>query len=165
MDEKERIRLQPGATNKMRAGGPKKPEGVKDLLGVSDENVDGMYNHAYLLYNTGRYKDAAAVFRILSTLHTSEYKYVLGLAACYHMSKEYQTAAGVYLVVSSIDPLNPIPYFHASDCYIQIGDKVSAALMLEMALQKAEDREEYATLKQRAEITLTGIKKELFLKS
>lgn len=142
-----------------------KPKGIMDFLGCPPETIDGMYRHAYQLYNTGRYKDAAQVFRTLTTLHTSDYKYTMGLAACYHMMKEYQMAAGVYLVVSTLAPLNPIPYFHASDCYMQIGDKVSAMLMLEMALKKAGSNKEYSTLKQRAEITLAGLKKELFKKS
>lgn len=140
-----------------------KTDGIKSLLGVPAKTMDGMYEHAYNLYNTGRYKEAIPVFRNLTTLHTNESKYMLGLASCYHMLKDYQMAAGVYLVVSTVDPNNPIPYFHSSDCYMQMGDKVSAIVMLEMAISNAKETK-YEILKQRAEISLAGLKKEVFKK-
>lgn len=134
---------------------------VKDILGVTDESAEGIYGQAYLLYNTGRYRDAGEVFRLLIALNSTEPKYLIGLAACYHMMKEYQSAGSTYNLASIIDPENPIPFFHASDCYLQLGDKASAASMLEMAVKRAVNKPQYATLKQRAEITLDTLKKEI----
>lgn len=134
---------------------------IKDVLGISDESAEGIYGQAYLLYNTGRYRDAGEVFRLLITLNSTEPKYLIGLAACYHMMKEYQSAGSTYNLASIIDPDNPIPYFHASDCYLQLGDKASAATMLEMAIKRAGEKVQYTTLKQRAEITLDTIKKDI----
>lgn len=134
---------------------------VKDILGVSDESAEGIYGQAYLLYNTGRYRDAGEVFRLLIMLNSTEPKYLIGLAACYHMMKEYQSAGSTYNLASIIDPDNPVPFFHASDCYLQLGDKASAASMLEMAVKRAEGKPQYATLKKRSEITLDTLKKEI----
>lgn len=164
-NEKHEIKLEAIQTKNIKIEPRKKEGSIKEVLGIDNSTVDDMYSRAYLFYNTGRYKDAAQIFKILITLHSNEFKYTMGLAACHHMLKEYEMAAGEYLVVSSIDPLNPIPFFHASDCYIQIGDKASAALMLEMALKRVNDKKEFVTLKQRAEITLAGLKKELLPKS
>ncbi len=134
---------------------------MKDTLGITDEAAEGVYGQAYLLYNTGRYKDAGEVFRLLIMMDSTEPKYMIGLAACYHMMKDYQSAGSTYNLASIIDPDNPVPYFHASDCYLQLGDKVSAASMLEMAVKRAGAKPQFATLKQRAEITLNTIKKEI----
>lgn len=134
---------------------------VKDILGVTDESAEGIYGQAYLLYNTGRYRDAGEVFRLLVMLNSTEPKYLIGLAACYHMMKEYQSAGSTYNLASIIDPDNPVPFFHASDCYLQLGDKATAATMLEMAVKRALNKPQYATLKQRAEITLDTLKKEI----
>lgn len=134
---------------------------VKDILGVSDQSAEGIYGQAYLLYNTGRYRDAGEVFRLLVMLNSTEPKYLIGLAACYHMLKEYQSASSTYNLASIIDPENPIPFFHASDCYLQVGDKASAASMLEMAVKRAANKPQFTTLKQRAEITLDTLKKEI----
>lgn len=139
----------------------KECKAVKDTLGINDETAEGIYGQAYLLYNTGRYRDAGEVFRLLVMMNATEPKYLIGLAACYHMMKDYQAAGSTYNLASIIDPENPIPFFHASDCYLQLGDKVSAASMLEMAVKRAGAKPQFATLKQRAEITLDTIKKEL----
>ena len=139
----------------------KECKAVKDMLGISDESAEGIYGQAYLLYNTGRYKDAGEIFRLLIMMNSTESKYLIGLAACYHMMKEYQSAGSTYNLASIVDPENPIPFFHASDCYLQLGDKVSAASMLEMAVKRSGAKPQFATLKQRAEITLNSIKKEI----
>lgn len=146
---------------KIGAGGAKKGSSIKDILGVSDDSAEAIYGQAYLLYTTGKYRDAAEIFKLLIMMNSIESKYVMGLAACYHMLKEYQSAASTYMLVSAVDGQNPLPYFHASDCYIQMGDKVSAALMLEMTLKKVGDNKKFETLKQRATITLAGLKQEL----
>lgn len=150
-----------GAFDQMAQKTLKNSSSIKDILGVSDESAEGVYGQAYLLYNTGRYRDAAEIFRLLIMLNSTEAKYLMGLAACYHMLKEYQSASSTYNLVSIIDPNNPIPFFHASDCYIQLGDKITAAVMLEMAVKRATEKTEFATLLQRAKITLEAIKKDI----
>lgn len=134
---------------------------IKDIMGLSDEAVEGIYGQAYLLYNTGKYSDAAEIFRLLIMLNSTEPKYVMGLAACFHMMKEFEGAASAYTLCSIIDPENPIPHFHSSDCYIQMGDKASAMVSLEMAVKRSGDKPEFATLRERAQITLQALKKEI----
>jgi type III secretion system low calcium response chaperone LcrH/SycD len=137
------------------------PTTVKDMLGISEESIESLYSQAYLLYNTGRYRDAIQVFRLLTMLNPMESKYTMGLAASLHMLKEYKGSAAMYTLVSILDPENPIPHYHASDCYIQMGDKLSSLAMLEMAIKKSGSKVEFSALKKRAEITLDAIKKEL----
>lgn len=134
---------------------------IKDIIGLSDESAESIYSQAYLLYNTGKYNDAAELFRLLIMLNATEPKYIMGLAACFHMMKEYDGAASAYSLVSIVDAENPIPYFHSSDCYIQLGDRASAIVALEMAVKRAGDKPEFAMLKERAQITLQALKKEV----
>lgn len=146
--------------SKMANGVLSQSKSIKDVLGVSDDSVEGIYSQAYLLYNSGRYKDATEVFRLLIMLNSTEPKYLMGLAACLHMMKEYQNAAASYNLVATIDPNNPIPFFHASDCYFQVGDKLTGAAMLEMAIKRAGAKAEFATLVQKSKITLEALKKD-----
>jgi type III secretion system low calcium response chaperone LcrH/SycD len=140
-----------------------KEEGAfpKDALGLSDSMVEGIYGQAYRLYNTGKYQDAGQLFRLLVLINSMEAKYSMGLAACFHMSKDYDRAVEAYALNSIIDPDSPIPHFHSSDCYLQMKDKVSALIALEMAVKRAGDKPEYHVLKDRALMTIKSIKEEL----
>jgi len=133
----------------------------RDAMGMTDQMIEGIYGQAYRLYNTGKYKDASQLFRLLVTLNSSEAKYTLGLAACFHMLKEYSTAAELYNLCGIIDPQSPIPHYHASDCYLQMGDNISALLALEMAVKRSGERAEFQHLKDRALMTIQSLKQEL----
>ena len=133
----------------------------KDAMGLSDAMVEGIYGQGYRLYNTGKYKDASQLFRLLIMLNSTEPKYSMGLAACFHMLKEYKNAVSTYAICGVIDPENPIPHYHASDCYVHMKDPVSALISLEMAVKRAGDKAEYQTLKDRALLTIEALKKEI----
>lgn len=112
----------------------------KDVMGLSDAMVEGIYGQAYRLYNTGKYKDASQLFRLLIMLNSTEPKYAMGLAACFHMLKEYKNAVATYAICGVTDPENPVPHYHASDCYIHLNDPISALISLEMAVKRAGDK-------------------------
>lgn len=133
----------------------------KDTMGLSDQMVEGIYAQAYRMYNSGKYKEASQLFRLLIMLNGAEPKYSLGLAACFHMVKEYETAAEAYTTCGMIDPNNPIPHYHASDCYLQMGDKVSAMIALEMAVKRSGSKPEFSQLKDRALMTIESLKEEI----
>ena len=133
----------------------------KDMLGLSDAMIEGIYGQAYRLYNTGKYKDACQLFRLLIMLNSTEPKFAMGLAACFHMLKEYKNAVSSYAMCGVIDPENPIPHYHASDCYIHLKDPVSAIIALEMAIKRAGDKPEYHTIKDRAQLTINSLKQDM----
>jgi len=139
----------------------KKGESMKDVLGLNEKVVEGIYGQAYRLYNAGKYKEASQLFRLLIMLNGTESKYAMGLAACFHMLKEYVAAAELYSVCGLLDALNPIPYYHASDCYLAVGDKTSAIVALEMAAARSRERPIYSQLKDRALLTLSTLKQEM----
>jgi type III secretion system low calcium response chaperone LcrH/SycD len=137
----------------------------KNALGLSDAMVEGLYSQAYRLYNTGKYKDASQLFRLLIMIDSAEAKFAMGLAACFHMMKEYMSAISTYSLCGIIDPDSPIPHYHASDCYIQMKDYLSAIISLEMAVKRAGSKPEYQSLKDRAMMTIESLKKEAEKKS
>lgn len=133
----------------------------KDLLGIGDAMVEGIYSQAYRLYNTGKYRDAAQLFRLLVMLNVTEAKYCMGLAACFHMLKEYPGALNGYVSCSMIDPESPLPHFHASDCHLHMNNPIGALVALEMAVKRAGDKPQYATLRDRALLTIEGLRKQI----
>ncbi|MBA3237901.1 MAG: SycD/LcrH family type III secretion system chaperone [Parachlamydiaceae bacterium] len=156
--------LEPDQAKKLEALGSKIAGGgvsPRDAMGLDDKMIEGIYAQAYRLYNTGKYKEASQLFRLLIMLNGAEPKYSLGFAACFHMSKEYATAAEVYTTCGMIDPNNPIPHYHASDCYVQLGDKISALIALEMAVKRSGTKPEYSQLKDRALMTIESLKADI----
>lgn len=133
----------------------------KDIMGLNDTMVEGIYGQAYRLYNTGKYRDAIQLFKLLLMLNSTDPRYTMGLAACYHMLKEYENAIGAYTLCGVIDPNSPIPHYHVSDCYLKINDKRSALIALEFALKRVGDKPEYQTIKDRITRSIDSIKKEI----
>jgi type III secretion system low calcium response chaperone LcrH/SycD len=132
----------------------------KDVIGLSDTMIEGIYGQAYRLYNTGMYKDSGQLFRLLIVLNSTEPKYVMGLAACFHMMKEYKNAVSAYAMCGIIDSESPLPYYHSSDCYLHMNDSVSALIALEMSVRRAGDKPQYQTIKDRAMLTINTLKQE-----
>lgn len=133
----------------------------KDVMGLNDAMVEGIYGQAYRLYNTGKYKDAIQLFRLLIMLNASEPKFLMGIAACYHMLKEYDNAVGAYTLCGVIDPDNPVPYYHVSDCYLKMEDKRSALVSLEFALRRVGEKPEFSIIKDRIIRSIDSLKKEI----
>lgn len=132
----------------------------KDALGVSNNYLENIYAQGYRLYNTGKYVEATHLFRILIMLNAMEPKYMLGLAACFHMLKEYFNAIQTYTMCSVLEPQNPIPYYHSSDCFIQMKDNLSAMICLELAIDHSGNKPEYAKIKERAQLSLESLKQQ-----
>jgi len=133
----------------------------KDAIGLTSGYLENVYAQAYRLYNTGKYAEATHLFRILIMLNAMEPKYMLGLAACFHMLKEYFNAIQTYTMCSALDPQNPIPHYHSSDCFIQMKEYLSAMICLEMAIERAGDKSEYAKMKERAQLSLESLKQQV----
>jgi len=147
-----------GKVNKKMMGTGLMP---KEVLGLNDSMIEGIYGQAYRLYNTGKYREAGQLFRLLVMLSSSEAKYAMGLAACLHMIKDYRAAIDAYMICSVIDAASPIPHYHASDCYLQMKDRLSALISLELTVRACGDKPEYKTLKDRAQMTIDTLRKEV----
>ncbi len=132
---------------------------TQEATGLDPQFMEGLYAQAYRLYNTGKYIDAAHLFRSLILLNSLESKYILGLGACFHMLKEYNNAIQTYLICSVVDPQDPLPYYHSSDCFVQMKDHLSAMLYLELTINAAGNRPEFSKIKERATLSLEGLKK------
>lgn len=133
----------------------------KDALGMDDQMLEAIYGQAYRLYNTGKYAESGQIFRLLVMVNSMEPKYSMGLAACFHMLKEYKNAIDTYTLSSIIDPENPIPQYHISDCYIKLEDELSAIVALKMAIKRAGKDPQFQTLVDRAKMTIESLKKSL----
>lgn len=130
-------------------------------MGLSQNIMESMYAQAYRLYHTGKYFEATHLFRILIMMNAMEPKYLLGLAACFHMLKEYENAIQTYSLCSTLEPESPIPHYHSSDCFIQMNNHFSAMISLEMTITRCGDKPEYSKIKERALMGLESLKQQV----
>lgn len=133
----------------------------KDIFDITDRQMEGLYTQAYNFYQSGRYQDAMQIFRMLTTLNANESKYILGLAACMHMMKDFKSAIDNYTVCCLLDPESPVPFYHMADCFLETKDELSALMALDMAIKKAGNKPEFQILKDRASMAHKNLQNEI----
>lgn len=132
---------------------------ASEILGLKPEQMEGVYGQAYRLFNNGQYEQAKNIFRLLACLDSMEPKYTLGIAACAHMEKRFCSAAALYYAVNTIDPQNPVPLYHKSDCHMQLGEYENAERDLKKTIALCGEKEEFSVIKDRSQMTLKTIEK------
>jgi type III secretion system low calcium response chaperone LcrH/SycD len=133
----------------------------KTALKLTDDTMEAIYTQAYNLYNQGKFRDASYIFRLLMLLDFTTPKYVLGLAACAHRVKDYTNAANLYYLCAALDPSNPMPHFHAADCYMQLGAIGIASYSLGLAIETAGIQPQYEIIKERAQLMRDALDKQI----
>lgn len=133
----------------------------KQALQLGDDTMEAIYSQAYTLYNQGRYKEASYIFRMLMLLDYATPKYPMGLAACLHRLKDYRAAANIYLLSGTLDTANPLPHYHAADCYMQLNYPMMALFSLGLAIKAAGAQPQYAIIKERATLMHDALQKQV----
>lgn len=125
---------------------------AKDALGISSKDIEVLYVITKTLYENAKYDEAQKMFRLLIMIDHFEFKFLFGLAACMQAQEKYFIAATTYQMAATLDLNYPWTHFHAAECYMKMGDPVSACVALGMAAEAVGDQEEYAALKERCRI-------------
>lgn len=94
--------------------------GQMQVSQFTDEDISLLYSLGYGLYEKGDYKDAKTVFQRLVLARPQEKKYWMGLGAALQMVKDYDEALTSWAMVSLINDEDPLPHFHAAECYLSL---------------------------------------------
>ncbi len=137
----------------------------KDAIGMDPRTLEATYAQAYHHYNSGQYPEAARLFQLLQLADGTEPKFGLGLAASLQMLEEYQNALIIYGLVELVDPENPIPHYHASDCYDKMQLTAAGIAELEIAIELCGTQPQYTLLKERAQLTIKSLQDKIAPKS
>ena len=130
---------------------------VKEELGITDGQMEAMYAVAYNQFQNGKYDDAAKSFSLLAMFDPLEYKYIFGIASCFHMKGDYDAASLYYIVASGLDENDPAPFLHVGECMLALKDKEGAKEALGLALDRAGEAPQFAPMRKRAEVMLENI--------
>ena len=107
---------------------------MKEVRGITNEELESVYSLGFGYYNTGKFEDAQKLFEFLVLFDHLSTKYWFALGAVQQARKDYQKAIASYGYSSFLDLENPKPQYHAAECYLALGDKANAASAI-MALE------------------------------
>ena len=104
---------------------------LKQMKGVTNDELEAVYSLAFGYYQTGKYEEAHKLFQFLVLFDHLNAKYWFGLGATQQALRDFQNAAVSYGYCSFLKLDNPKPQLHAAECFLALGDKRSAASALE----------------------------------
>ncbi len=130
---------------------------LKDIKGIPDSFMKGIYSYAYEFYNQGRLDDAEVFFRFLAIFDFYNPDYLMGLAAVYQLKKRYEKALELYALADALNKgeKNYKPVFYAGQCNIMLKKPEQAIQCFEIVIDYSSDSE----LKKKAAAYLETLKK------
>jgi type III secretion system low calcium response chaperone LcrH/SycD len=126
----------------------------KDMHGLSDETMEGIYSQAYVLYTSGRLDEAETFFRFLCIYDFNNVDYALGLGAVLQLKKRYEKALDVYAMAYTIGRQDGRALFYAGQCNFLLRRRGNARRCFELLLETSKD----SHLIQKAQGYLSAIK-------
>ncbi|MEY0232881.1 type III secretion system translocator chaperone SicA [Providencia manganoxydans] len=144
--------LMEGITSALMSGAT-----YKDIHGMSQDMMDGIYAYAYEFYQQGKLKEAETFFRFLSIYDFYNTDYVMGLAAVYQLTKRYEKASELYALAFVLAKDDYRPLFHAGQCNLMLKKSSAALHCFESVCNSSTDGE----LKAKSQAYLNALRKNL----
>lgn len=127
---------------------------LKDIKGLTAENMEAIYGVAYNAYSAGNLDQAHKVFQFLCYFDHLEHKYWMGLGATRQMLKDFSSAVDAYSFAGLLNINDPRAPFQAANCHIALGNRDAAVSGLTATIEFAGDKPEWANVKNQAEAML-----------
>ncbi|WP_318011753.1 type III secretion system translocator chaperone SicA [Pseudomonas sp. REP124] len=110
---------------------------LKDVRGISDEQMNHLYAFAYQFYEQGRLDDAEKFFHFLCIYDFYNSQYWMGLAAVHQLKHNHQKAIDLYAIAFAQGKNDYRPMFYSGQCQLALGRIGKARLCFEYALEHA----------------------------
>lgn len=120
--------IQKKALEVLGAGGT-----LKDIRGLSGEDIETVYSIGFNLYNQAKYQQAEPMFQFACMYAHTEPRYWMALGNCRQMLKSYQPAVDSYGFAFLLNSDDPWPLIQAAICYLAMQNKELAADSLSVA--------------------------------
>ena len=104
---------------------------IKELKGITNNEMEAVYSLAFSYYRTGKLDEAEKLFNFLALFDHLSPKFWMGVGAVRQVRKDFSGAVQAYGYASFLDLSNPKPQLHAAECFLAMGDKRNAASSLE----------------------------------
>lgn len=132
-----------------------------EAMGFTLEQKDALYALGYHNYNNGKYDEARKFFCFLTLLDNKDSRYLFASGAAYHMLKDYPSAITFYSLCTYQDWLNPLPWYHLADCYIQTKQYKEACNALENMIRRCGKDKMYKKICERSKLLQESLQSQL----
>lgn len=112
---------------------------LKDVHGITNDTMHGVYKLAYDFYHHGKLDDAESLFRFLCIYDFYNPEYAMGLAAVHQLKKNYAKAIDFYALAYSLSKDDYRPMFYAGQCNLMLRQAVQARTCFEIVTEKCSD--------------------------
>lgn len=123
----------------------------QEVLELPDEIMAKFYKAAYQLFEHGKHLDAADAFLFLVTLNPHVYEYWLGLGMSLQLDGQLDGAVDAYEMAAMCRATDPVPYFYLAKCLFGLHERETTLQALDIAIEYADDLEEFQELKEQAQ--------------
>lgn len=110
---------------------------LQEIFAVSPNLMAYLYAEGDRFFRAGKYQDAEAHFQLLIRLNPNDMRYAYAIGLCYECRHIFPTATSWYLLASSIDTENPLPFYRMGECAMSSKHPEDALLFWERALKRA----------------------------
>lgn len=100
--------------------------GIDVKTPLSAEETEKFYTYGFCQYESGNYKEAVDVFRILCTNHPTVSRFWFALGASLQQTHLFEEALRAWAVAAILTPQDPMPHFHAAECYLSTKNLIEA---------------------------------------
>jgi type III secretion system low calcium response chaperone LcrH/SycD len=133
---------------------------VKDIVQISDGDLEKIYDRALQLYNNGKYDLALGLFQKLGQIDPINPRFIIAVGAAHQMLEDYTSANECYMIVAHLSPQDPLPHHYATECYIKLGDIDSALVSLELLISIAKGQKKYVQLREHSIVLRNALRKK-----
>ncbi len=111
------------------------------LPSLTDEETERFYTYGFSQYEGGNYKEAMEVFRILCTNHPRISRFWFALGASLQQANQYEEALRAWAIAAVLTPQDPMPHFHAAECYLSVKNLKDACLALKETKMRTDEED------------------------
>lgn len=112
---------------------------AKEITAIPVEMERQLYATAFAMYEQGDYRSAYQLFTQLVLSDPFSEHYWLGLASAKQMAKDFTAALHAWSLVALLKEGDPLPHFHAAECFLSMDEKEDALKALDAALELTQD--------------------------
>lgn len=123
---------------------------LKEVQGLRDEHMDGLYGFAFKFYEQGRLDDAEKFFHFLCIYDFYNSHYWMGLAAVHQLKHNHQKAIDLYAIAFAQGRNDYRPMLYTGQCQLALGKIGKARSCFQYVLEQAPQED----LRQQAQVYL-----------